>query len=315
MKHRTSAATTGSRQDPSDMPELDGVHHRFVDLPGLRMHIAEAGTGAPVLLLHGALQHWWAWREVIPALAERYRVLAPDLRGFGWTDAPVSGYTGRRMTADLIAALEASDVGELHVVSTDLGAIAGFGLCYDQPERVRAHVAIGVPPLAMKVGLRHVKAFLPLWHQQVGAVPVLAPALFARGSQPLARHMLCDFSPEGEPPDPDEVEAYLARLRIPGRARAASATLRRLVLPELARIAAGRYRRGVSATPTLVLTGSEDRAFPPSMAEDLVRTAEAHVASLDFGIIDGAAHYVAQENPAGLLDRLLPFLAQARGSR
>ena len=315
MKHRTDAAPRAVRGNRNDMPELDGVQHRFVDLPGLRMHIAEAGSGEAVLLLHGALQDWRAWRHVIPALAERYRVLAPDLRGSGWTDAPRSGYDRRRMVADVVAMLDESGIGKVHLISTDLGAIPGFALCYDHPERVRTHVAIGVPPLAMKVGLRHVKAFLPLWHQQVGAVPVLAAALLGRGTQPLARHMLCDFSPEGRPPDADEVEAYLARLRIPARARAASATFRRLVLPELARIAGGHYRRVTSRTPTLVLTGSEDRAFAPPMAEDLVGTAQTHVASLELRTIDGAAHYVAQENPAGLLRHLLPFLAEVRPSR
>lgn len=315
----TSRSTAGPAADstyPDDMPALEGVDHRFLDLPsGLRMHVAEAGEGEPVLLLHGALQHWWAWRHVIPALGERFRVLALDLRGSGWTDAPPSGYGRAAMVADLVAALDASGVSEVRLVSTDLGAIPGFGLCYDHPERVGAHAVIGVPPLAMKVGLRHVTAFLPLWHQQVGAVPLLAPRLFGRGSQPLARHMLCDFSPAGKPLDPDEVEAYLARLRMPGRSRAVSATFRRLVLPELARIAGGRYRHTVSRIPTLVVTGIEDRAFPPSMAEDLVRTARPFVDFVELRTVAGAAHYVAQENPDELLARLLPFLTEVRAPR
>ncbi len=49
------------------VPELAGVRDHFIDLPGLRMHVAEAGEGDPVLLLHGFPQHWWSWRGVIPA--------------------------------------------------------------------------------------------------------------------------------------------------------------------------------------------------------------------------------------------------------
>src|SRR4051812_40132372 len=113
MKHITDAAPAAIPGNPSDLPELEGVRHRFLDLPGLRMHVAEAGTGAPLLLLHGALQHWEAWRSVIPALAEQYRVLAPDLRGAGWTDAPASGYSRAQLVADLLAALDASDVGDV----------------------------------------------------------------------------------------------------------------------------------------------------------------------------------------------------------
>ncbi|MCW2564729.1 MAG: putative hydrolase or acyltransferase of alpha/beta superfamily, partial [Mycobacterium sp.] len=90
-----------------ELPQLDGVEHRFLDLPGLRMHVAEAGSGEPLLLLHGFPQHWWAWRKVIPALAERYRVICPDLRGAGWTDAPADGYTSDQLTADILGLLDA----------------------------------------------------------------------------------------------------------------------------------------------------------------------------------------------------------------
>src|SRR4051794_33022829 len=74
-------------------PEVEGVEHRYVDAGGLRMHVAEAGPqGEPIMLLHGWPQHWYLWRDVIPPLAEEYRVIAPDLRGFGWSDAPPDGY-------------------------------------------------------------------------------------------------------------------------------------------------------------------------------------------------------------------------------
>jgi alpha/beta hydrolase fold len=64
-------------------PRLAGVDHRFVQIPSLGMHVAEAGRGEPVLLLHGFPQHWWEWRKVIPGLAEHYRLICPDLRGRG----------------------------------------------------------------------------------------------------------------------------------------------------------------------------------------------------------------------------------------
>src|ERR671920_2593429 len=88
------------------LPQLEGVDHYFVELPGLRMHVAEAGRGDPVLLLHGFPQHWWEWRKVIPALAEHYRVICPDLRGMGWTEAPATGYSVWDLTADLLALLD-----------------------------------------------------------------------------------------------------------------------------------------------------------------------------------------------------------------
>src|SRR5687767_14115632 len=88
---RTPAGTT-AQPISRPFPEVQGVSHRFVDAGGLHMHVAEAGEGEPVVLLHGWPQHWYEWRRQIPALAQHYRVICPDLRGFGWTDAPASGY-------------------------------------------------------------------------------------------------------------------------------------------------------------------------------------------------------------------------------
>ena len=73
-------------------PEVDGVRHRFVKVNGLNLHLAEAGSGEPLLMLHGWPQHWYMWRYQIPSLAQQYHVLCPDLRGFGWSDAPAIGY-------------------------------------------------------------------------------------------------------------------------------------------------------------------------------------------------------------------------------
>ena len=95
-----STATTGSsayletktrlHRAVSEPPGLPGVTHRYVDAAGLRVHVAEAGDpdAPPVVLLHGWPQHWWMWRKVIPLLAGDHRVMCPDLRGHGWTDAP-----------------------------------------------------------------------------------------------------------------------------------------------------------------------------------------------------------------------------------
>jgi pimeloyl-ACP methyl ester carboxylesterase len=78
-------------------PEIEGAEHRHVqietaDAGRLRVHLAEAGSGPTLLLLHGWPQHFWCWRRVVPQLAGDFRLVCPDLRGFGWTDAPGRGY-------------------------------------------------------------------------------------------------------------------------------------------------------------------------------------------------------------------------------
>jgi pimeloyl-ACP methyl ester carboxylesterase len=87
------------------------VEHQFVEIPDLRVHVAQAGHGEPVLLLHGFGQHWWEWRDVLPALMDRYCVICPDLRGAGWTDAPAVGYTREQQMADAVALLMVDRAG------------------------------------------------------------------------------------------------------------------------------------------------------------------------------------------------------------
>jgi len=119
------------------MPHLDGVRHRDVAVDGFRMHVAEAGEGPPVLLVHGWPQHWYAWRKVIPLLSGERRLLCPDLRGFGWSEAPPGRYDKQRLADDLAALLDALDLESVELVAHDCGAWAGFLLALDHPRRIR----------------------------------------------------------------------------------------------------------------------------------------------------------------------------------
>ena len=74
---------------------------------GLRFHVAEAGAGEPIVLLHGWPQHWWIWRHLVPLLAPHARLVMIDLRGFGWSDAPPGGYDKQTLADDLLAVLDA----------------------------------------------------------------------------------------------------------------------------------------------------------------------------------------------------------------
>ncbi|HZG48918.1 MAG TPA: alpha/beta fold hydrolase, partial [Thermoleophilaceae bacterium] len=85
-----------------ELPPVAGVTHRSVEVRGVRLHVAEAGEGPPLLLLHGWPQHWWCWRLVVPLLQDRYRLVMPDLRGHGWSGAPRDGYEKEQLATDLL---------------------------------------------------------------------------------------------------------------------------------------------------------------------------------------------------------------------
>ena len=168
----------------STLPTLPGVEHAYVDLPGLRMHVAEAGAGEPVLLLHGFPQHWWEWRGVIPRLAPHYRVIAPDLRGAGWTDTPAEGYTSEQQRADVPALLDHLGLDRVRLVGHAWSAIVGFQLAIQHPERIQQYVSLSVPHPWFRFPPAILGGAWRLWFMPVIATPGLGARLLGRGNHP-----------------------------------------------------------------------------------------------------------------------------------
>ena len=138
------------------MPQVDGVRHRFQAAGGLNFHVAEAGEGEPLLLLHGWPQHWYCWRLVIPELAKHYRVLAMDLRGFGWTDIAWEGLDKETMADDVANVMSALEIDRARIVGHDWGGWIGYLLALRRPELVERLVALSSPPPFAKPSLRGV---------------------------------------------------------------------------------------------------------------------------------------------------------------
>jgi pimeloyl-ACP methyl ester carboxylesterase len=124
------------------------ITHRTVHSNGVDLHVAEAGSGPPVILCHGFPESWYSWRHQLPALAAAgYRAIAPDQRGYGDSDLPteVSDYGIRHLTADLLGLLD--DIGEEKAifVGHDWGALIVWDLATLHPDRVEAVVGVSVP--------------------------------------------------------------------------------------------------------------------------------------------------------------------------
>lgn len=295
----------------SDFPQLAGVRHQFVDVPGLRMHVAEAGGGEPVLLLHGFPQHWWEWRDLILPLGERYRIICPDLRGSGWTDAPNDGYTRNRLRDDVVALLDALSLDRVRVISHDMGSLVAFGVCLDHPLRVEQHVSLGGPPPFISFSPRLLAAFPHLWFQPALATPGVGARLLSGGRQRLARYLLTQFSTPSFVRSEHDIEAFISRLRDRDRARAGSALYRGLVLKEFQSMLRGAYNGQRLSTATLVMFGAADAALPPDLVRILLRNMGDHVDDVEMEFIEGAAHYIPEEQPAEVLQRTLAFFARS----
>jgi pimeloyl-ACP methyl ester carboxylesterase len=119
----------------------------ILNVNGLRMHVVSAGQGPPVLLLHGFPDTHVVWRKQIGPLTEAgYRVIAPDLRGYGDTDAPpsVRDYAMELLRGDVLGLLDVLGIDKLRLVGHDWGAIIGWQLCMEAPWRIEQFVAMSV---------------------------------------------------------------------------------------------------------------------------------------------------------------------------
>src|SRR5688572_2310538 len=135
---------------PPSMPHVDGVEHREVLVRGLRLHVALAGPagGHPVVLQHGWPEHWYEWRFLIGPLAQAgYRVVAPDFRGFGWSEYPPDeDFRKETLVDDLIALCANLGYGRISLVGHDWGCWVGWLLCLRRPELVDRAVLLSAPP-------------------------------------------------------------------------------------------------------------------------------------------------------------------------
>ncbi|XP_030946582.1 uncharacterized protein LOC115971049 [Quercus lobata] len=122
---------------------MEKIEHTIVPTNGINMHIASIGTGPVVLFLHGFPELWYSWRHQLLSLSSLgYRCIAPDLRGFGDTDAPPSAasYTALHIVGDLVGLLDYLGIDQVFLVGHDWGAVMAWYFCLLKPDRVKALV-------------------------------------------------------------------------------------------------------------------------------------------------------------------------------
>ncbi len=287
------------------LPQLKGVKHRFEVLDGMRTHVAMAGEGEPLLLLHGWPQHWYMWRSVIPPLAERYRVLAPDMRGFGWTDIAWKGFEKENLADDVLRLLDAMELDRVRIVGHDWGGWVGFLLALRRPDRVRGLVALNIPPPWPRVTPRNMLAARSFWYQLVLATPFLGQKLLEKDPT-LVRRLIKRWAAGGGAWTKKDIAIFSRELRAPTRARAATLLYRSFLLKELLPVLRGRYQPSALEVPTLLLYGGRDGAVPAR----LITGAKQGADLLETEKVGGAGHFLPEEKPRVVSRRVLEFFDQ-----
>ncbi len=255
---------------------------------GLVFDVRDGGPpgGEPVVLLHGFPQDAASFAAVADRLhGTGLRTLAADQRGYspGARPSGRAAYRLRELTADVLALLDAAELGSAHVVGHDWGGIVGWALAAWHPERVRTLTALSVPhPAAMAKAFVTSDQALRSWYMGLFQLPVLPERLLLAGDGAALRRMLLT---SGLPPELSE--HYVRRMQEPGALSAALAWYR--ALPLDARDPVGTVR-----VPTLHLWSTRDFALGRTATEQTRRFVDA---PYRLEVLDGLPHFIPELAP------------------
>lgn len=287
--------------------------HRFIGANGTRFHVVEAGTGPLVLFLHGFPEFWWAWHEILPAVADAgFRAVAVDLRGYGASDKPPRGYDGYTMAADVTGLIRGLGERRADIVGAGFGGMVGWTAAAFHPKMVRRLVVLGAPhPLRLRAGI-----FADPRGQFAASTPTLKFQLpryehtLTKDSGALVGEFLRRWGGPDWISSPSFVE-YVARCReamcIP-QASFCALEGYRWAFRSVLRLHGYRFVRLMQVplvTPTLQLHGALDKASLPRTAQGSGRYV---IAPYEWRLLDGVGHFPHVEAPDLVLGEILRWI-------
>ena len=276
--------------DGRPMPVVVGAEHRWVDVRGVQLHVAEVGQGRPVVLLHGLLQHWYAWRKLVPLQSGEYRLVCVDLRGFGWSEQARRGYDLASLGSDVVALLDTLGLARVDVVAHDFGAGVAFEMCLRAPHRVGNLISLNmVHPWPER---RHL--FLNMWRMWFTALweyPV-AGRLVLRHWPAFTRYLLRREVAHPGAWGEAELDEFVEATRC--SARANQALLWQYVVHDIPALVFRARRHQRLSVPTLVLAGANDPVIPPN----LLAGGDKHADHLEVRVVADGGHYLHEEHPS-----------------
>lgn len=265
------------------------------------MHYVVAGSGAPLVLLHGWPQSWYEWRKVIPALAERNTVIVPDLRGLGDSEKPMSGYDKRTLADDVRELIQQLGFSEVSVVGHDWGGAVAFYLAYDNRDLVRRMMILDmIPglvrrgesfPLELALKINHV-----FFH---GGNPDTATMLVSQDIDAYLRRFLTslDFNYSPNVFSEDEIAEYVRVNSIPGSLRAGFQWYATGLREDADNLAQATEKLTI---PVAVYAGD-------AFLGDIKPYWEAVAEHVEGGIVAQCGHFIPEEKPAFVIDAARAF--------
>lgn len=281
------------------------MEHHSAQVNGIRLHWVSAGHGPPVYLLHGFPEFWYAWRHQIPALAQRYQVIAPDLRGYGYSGKPADGYDKRTMAGDIAELARRLEHDRIAVVGHDRGARVALRLAKDHPDRLDRLAVLDNVPIATVFERMDARLAAGQWWLQFNQVPGLPEALIAGREEVWLRHIFAEWCYNPQALAPADLAEYVRVYRLPGAVTGACNDYR--AGPQ--DVAQDEADAGVTIDcPVLALWGAEFAWV--AKAYDVAAIWARLAPDLRTVVVPECGHLPHEERPDEVNRHLLQFLAQ-----
>jgi pimeloyl-ACP methyl ester carboxylesterase len=254
---------------------------------GVDLHYELTGSGRTIALTHGIGGSGADWAPIVPRLAERYRVLTWDVRGFGESEKnPEAEHSIAQFARDLAGLLDHVQAGPAYIAGTSMGGTVTQRFILDFPEKTAAAIIMST---SSQVNERARDA----WFAQADTIEREGMAAWVRRSR--APHMTEEYLRE----HPEVLEAEEQRIK---------SNDPRIYAQVARAVADYNYTEELKSVrvPTLVMVGSEDKQTPPGGSVIISRT----IPGARLHILDGLGHGLAREDPDKVLSLILPFLAE-----
>ena len=289
-----------------------GFAAKTVGTKEARIFLRTGGDGPPLLLIHGFPETHVMWHRVAPALAERFTLVIPDLRGYGWSSVPASdashhAYSKRAMALDLVEAMESLGFARYAVAGHDRGGRVAYRMALDHPGRVERLALLDIVPTQAMWTNFTVKLAMKIYHWLFLAQPEPLPEmLIGRAPVEFLEYSMASWTRTRDLSafDPRALAHYRAFYAVPERLHATCEDYRAGATCDWRADEESLAKGERILCPLLALWG---QAGIPGETEEPLAQWRKWAAQVQGGAIE-SGHFVAEENPQATLAALLPFL-------
>ena len=291
------------------------MSHETAQVNGITIRYVLEGQGLPVVLLHGWPGFWYTWRKQIPALAEKFQVIVPDLRGSGRSDKPPWGYDARTLASDMHGLAQTLGHARVALVAISVGVRVAYRYCLDYESEVDRVVLIDTPPplapggTAAMLGPLTGEQARSKWHNLFHSIPELPERLVEGNEEYYLRFLLYAWSGNKDILTDEEMSEYVRNYRQPGALRGGFNLYRAGAFQDVPDWKVDENRR--LSVPMFLIRAGEDKRSEHEPGDSPLDLWHNVFTSVEETTYEGCGHSPNEEMPERTNRDLLAFLSES----